>query len=79
MKQKQSKKRWAWTEAQLRKTRSKGHYFYGGVPRWYCKTFDKQRKHKCKVALKQVMLGADPDDYYFQTQNHRHMALWYWW
>ncbi len=77
---KQSKKRWAWTEAQKRKHRTCGWTRYGsGVPKWFCREFSQKWKNSCNANLKKVKLGEDPDNLYFYTHNHKNIAKGYWW
>ena len=75
---KQSKKRWAWTEAQKRK-----HHPFSkwscGAPKWYCKTFHKKYKNIAKKSLHKVKREYDPDTLDYRTHNHRNIAKWYWW
>lgn len=80
-KKKQSKKRWAWTEAQKRKhfTKSNMRCCSGGAPKWFCKTFRKYDKNRCKKALHELIKGADPEDFIFNPKYNESSAKWFWW
>ena len=78
---KRSKKRWDWTEKNLRKTRIKGKRHYPpSAPKWYCRLFHVREKNRTKKELRKVKFGQDPDNLLiFDRSNHRHIANWYWW
>jgi len=79
-KKKQSKKRWAWTEAQKRKHFSKNmRCCSGGVPKWFCKTLRKHDKIRCKKVLHDLTKGADPEDFTFNPKYNESSAKWLWW
>ena len=74
---KRSKKRYGWTEKQIRKQRTK--QWRNTAPTWYCKFENKINKTKTKKSLHKVMLGYDIDFLEFGKTNHRHSAGWLWW
>lgn len=79
-KKKQSKKRWAWTEAQVRKHWSdQRHSWSGGVPRWFCKIIDNSDKRRCQMALRELKNGGDPEDFIFNPKYNGSSAKWLWW
>jgi len=77
-KKKQSKKRWAWTKAQVRK-QWRTHTRYGSPPKWYRDTFDHSNNMKIKKELYDIKNGVDPDDLSFAPRYHNNSAKWYWW
>ena len=77
---KQSKKRWAWTEAQKRNHWSDQKYNWsGGVPRWFCRILDKSDKRRCQMALRELKNGADPEEFTFNPKYNNSSAKWLWW
>ena len=74
---KQSKKRWAQTEYQIRKDRTTN--WYGGVPKWFCRILDNSEKRKCQKALRELKNGADPEDFVFNPKYNGSSAKWRWW
>jgi len=80
MKKKQSKKRWAWTEAQRRKHWSQSHWSRGGgVPRWFCKIIDNGDKRRCQIALRELKNGGDSENFIFNPKYNGSSAKWLWW
>ena len=81
MKKKQSKKRWAWTEAQKRKHWSvtASWRYYDSPPRWFCKIFDNHDKRRCQKALRELKNGGDPEDFIFNPKYNGSSAKWLWW
>jgi hypothetical protein len=77
MKQKQSKKRWAWTEAQKRKHWST--QFYDAPPSWFCRIIDNEDKRRCQMALRELKNGNDPEEFIFNPKNNGSSAKWLWW
>lgn len=77
---KQSKKRWAWTEAQKRKHWSINYHgnFSGGAPKWFCKIFHNSDKRRLQKYLLEVKHGADPDDVVYNPRYNNKGAKWYW-
>lgn len=75
---KQSKKRWSWTEKQIRKT-TKGSNWRRTAPTWFCKFENKAFKTKTTQSLNKVMLGYDTDFLEFGRTKHHHSAGWNWW
>lgn len=78
-KKKQSKKRWAWTEAQKRKHFPKHRNWYSGPPNWFCKLLEKSDKSKCQKALLELKNGGDPEDFIFNPKYKGSSAKWLWW
>jgi hypothetical protein len=77
---KQSKKRWAWTEAQKRKSRNSYHHWPKSAPSWYCKEYDNREKTFAKNQLHKVLRGYHPDDLsLWKRYSHRYSATWMWW
>jgi len=74
---KQRKKRWAWTEAQIRK-QIPGSMNRRTAPTWYCKLISKTNKTKTKSSLHKVILGYDLDFLEFGNTSHKHNATWLW-
>ena len=79
MKKKQSKKRWAWTEAQKRKHWSLNGWRYDSPPKWYCDVFDHTNNAIVKKAITDIKFGVDPDDVSFSPRYNNNTAKWYWW
>jgi len=73
-----NKKRWSWTEKQIRKARQYSNY-RRTAPTWFCKFENKGYKTKTKNSLHKVLLGYDTDFLEFGRTNHRHGATWNWW
>jgi hypothetical protein len=78
-KKKQSKKRWAWTEAQVRRHWSVNKKWGGGVPRWFCRIIDNHDKRRCQKALRELKHGGDPEDFIFNPKYNGRSAQWLWW
>ena len=76
---KQSKKRWAWTEAQKRKHWTQNHWTYDSPPKWCCDKFDNANNTIVKKALKDIKFGMEPDDVEFGEKFVNNSAKWYWW
>ena len=74
---KQSKKRYGWTEKQIRNHRCK--QWRRTAPKWYCRLLNKANKTKTKNSIHKVMLDYDLDLLEFGKTNHRHEAEWLWW
>lgn len=81
MKKKQSKKRWAWTEAQKRKhwSLNDGSGWSIGPPSWYCRPYHRSNKVREKVYLHKIMKGLDPDELVLNPKHHHRSAGWDWW
>jgi len=79
MKIKQSKKRWAWTEAQKRKHWSLNCWGYESPPNWFCKIIDNEDKRKLQIALRELENGKDPEEFIFNPRNNGSSAKWLWW
>jgi hypothetical protein len=77
-KRKQSKKRWAWTEAQRRKHQTSNPGWYS-VPKWYCRLLNKENKACEKAYLKKIMKGDDPDFVELEIKNQASSAGYSWW
>jgi hypothetical protein len=78
-KKKQSKKRWAWTEAQVRRHWSTGKTWGSGIPRWFCRILDNHDKRRCQMALRELKNGGDPEDFVFNPKYNGSSAKWLWW
>ena len=76
---KQSKKRWNWTEKQIRNTFPGRYWGDSTAPKWYCRGIQKGYKTKTKNSLHKVKRGFDTDYLEFGRTNHRHSASWLWW
>ena len=74
---KQSKKRWAQTEYQIRKDRSKN--CYSGVPKWFCRILDNSDKRRLQMYLRKIKQGADPDEEVYNIKYNSSSAKWLWW
>lgn len=77
-KQKQSKKRWAWTEAQLRKDQSNSSGWYS-VPSWICRIEHRENRTYVKKYLHKIKLGCDPDFEEIKIKNQSSSAGYNWW
>lgn len=78
-KEKQSKKRWAWTEAQKRKHFSARCWNDKTPPSWYCNVYNRKNRNKSKRTLYKVINGWDIDYLDFSPQYHHRCAGWFWW
>ena len=75
---KQSKKRWAWTEKQIRKHKSLKYIGWYNPPSLYCKFLNKQNKTYEKRYLKNVELGFDLDYLELKIKNQQSSAGYSW-
>ena len=75
---KQSKKRWAWTEAQKRKKWSllRGRM---GPPSWYCKFYHIENKTGEKQFIHKIKNGFDADYLEMKIKNQSSSAGYSWW
>lgn len=78
MKKKQSKKRWAWTEAQRRKEWSENEFCRKSPPHWFTKILDNSDKRRLQKYLKEVKWGNDPDDVFYNPKYNNSSAKWLW-
>jgi len=79
MKVRKNKKRYNFTEQQLRKDRSVKYSYGNNVPKWFVKEFNDKFKNRCKMILKNHALSYPiiMDNVVYPIQ--RHDAGWYWW
>lgn len=75
---KQSKKRWAWTEAQRRKHQTSNPGWYS-VPKWYCRLLHKENKSCERTYIDKIMKGEDPYIIELKIKNQRSSAGYDWW
>jgi len=74
---KQSKKRWAWTEAQKRKHWSDKRF--GSVPKYFCKNLHKENKTCEKEYLQKIKRGFDSDLLELKIKNQQSSAGYIYW
>jgi hypothetical protein len=72
---KQSKKRWAWTKAQQRK--SYNHDYWYTPPKWFREGYHAGNRQYEKSLLIKIKNG-DYSDSYFTTKFHSSSAKWDW-
>lgn len=76
-KKKQSKKRWAWTEAQKRKDQSSSSGWQS-VPTFICRIEHRENKTYVKKYLHKIKLGFDPDYEEIKIKNQDSSAGYNW-
>ena len=74
-KKKQSKKRWAWTEAQKRK--SYNHDYWYTPPKWFRKDYHAGNRAYERSLLNKIKNGEYSDSY-ITTKFHSSSAKWDW-
>lgn len=79
-KRKQSKKRWARTEAQGRNDYH-NHWIKrrNYIPKWFLKTFSDANERKVKMAMHDINSGVEPEDVFFTIRYRvKSTAAWWW-
>jgi len=77
---KQSKKRWARTEAQGRKDYyCSWHRRRYHIPAWFMKTFNDANEVFVKRALHDIERGVDPEDVFIKTRYRAKASAAWWW
>lgn len=78
-KKKQSKKRWAWTKAQLRKRGLYKSFSYWYVPpKDFRASYHRANRAFEKAMLNKIMNGYIDEDSYIGTKHHPSSAKWDW-
>lgn len=74
------KRRWSWTEKDLRKSRSYQHKtIWSGVPKWFRDhVSDRIEKSDHKKALHNFVHKGD-DYLHIAPRTYKSSAKWYWW
>jgi len=75
---KQSKKQWAWTEAQKRNHFGGRNRWAQNMPKSFYRQFPLYKEKESKRAIFEIMRGVFPDDVDFGTDRKR-LKPWYWW
>lgn len=75
-KKKQSKKRWAWTEAQIRRYWSRGSWYT--PPAWFRREYHAANRAFEKAMLNKIKNGYLDNDSYIGTKHHSSSAKWDW-
>jgi hypothetical protein len=78
---KQSKKRWAWTEAQIRRKNSEKYRSanWCSVPAWFRREMNKQNKAKERMDVQKIKKGMSEEEVDFSPRHHPKSAGWLWW
>jgi hypothetical protein len=74
MKTKRNKKRYNFTENQLRKDRNRKHGYWNNIPKWYTRLRNNWVKSQCKNILRNNIINGTDNSY----PLYRHNAGRYW-
>ena len=80
-KRKQSKKRWAMTEAQGRKDNycKSWHLRRMHIPKWYIQEHANSHEARTRKAMHDINSGVDPDDVFIETRYRAKCSAAWWW
>ena len=78
---KQSKKRWARTEAQGRRDYycQSWHYRRYHIPKWFIESFGEAYEAKVKKSMHDINSGVDPEDVFITNRYRAKCSAAWWW